>query len=195
MSHQFISLFINMLNAKMIAEAMGLLHAQQLSPFLPIPLQMQGPSPLNVLPQGFSLNHCSCCYHSCYAGGIPGILHNMQDSEMALKEKSYKRENEFVPGVEVQRASTQGTLHTGWVQSLFLCGALGAITLKPTPTTSPRRPPRPGLGSLTTFLPCLALQETGCPFSGLGHKHPFPARCLSSTPNSCMLLSNLLPNA
>lgn len=120
MSHQFISLFIIMLNAKIIAETMGLLHTQPVSPFLPIPLQMQGPSPLNVLPQGFSSNHISPCSLSCNMGGIPGNLHTMQDSQMALKEKSHAQENEFVPGVEVQRASTQGTLHTVWVQSLLL---------------------------------------------------------------------------
>lgn len=169
MSQQFISLFINMLNAKMITEAMGLLHTQPLSPFLPIPLQMKRPSPLNVLPQGFSSNHCSSCYLSCNACGIPGILHTMQDSQMALKDKSHARENEFASGVEVQRVSTQGTLHTVWLQSLLLCVALGVITLKPTPTISPRTPPRPGLGFLTTFLPCLALQGTGFPFSELGH--------------------------
>lgn len=173
---------------------MVLLHSQPLSPILPIPLQMQGPSPLNVLPQGFSSNHCSSCYCSCYACGIPCILHTVQDSEMALKEKSHGRENEFVSGAEVQRDSTQGALHTGWVQSFLLRGALGVTTLKSTPTTSPRTPPRPVLGSLTTLLPCLALQGRGCPFSQLGHKHPLPARCLSSTPNSCMLLPNLLPH-
>lgn len=169
MSHQFISLFINMLNAKIITEAMGLLHTQPLSPFLPIPLQMQGPSPLNILPQGFSSNHCSSYYLSCYVGGISGILHTIQDSQMVVKEKSHARENEFVPGVEVQRASTQGTLHTVWVQSLLLCGALRVVTLKPTPTIHPRMPPRPGLGSLIMFLPSLALQGTGCPFSEPGH--------------------------
>lgn len=169
MSHQFISLFINMLNAKIITEARGLLHTQPLSPFLPIPLQMQRPSPLNVLPQGFSSNHCSSCYLSCNACGIPGILHTMQDSQMVLKDKSHARENEFALGVEVQRVSTQGTLHTVRVQSLLLCGALGVTILKPTPTISPRTPLKPGLGFLTTFLPCLALQGTGFPFSEPGH--------------------------
>lgn len=53
MSHQFISLFINTLNAKMISEAMEYLHAQPLSPFLPVPLQMQESSPPAIRPQGF----------------------------------------------------------------------------------------------------------------------------------------------
>lgn len=147
----------------------GTLTHSATKPFSPIPLQMQGPSSLNILPQGFSSNHYSSYYLSCYVGGIPGILHTVQDSQMTLKENSHSRENEFVPGAEVQRASTQGALHTVWAQSLFLRGALGAITPKPIPTISPRTPPRPGLGSVTTLLPCLALQGTGCPFSEPGH--------------------------
>lgn len=55
MSHQFISLFINTLNAKMISESMWLLHAQPLSPFLPIPLQTKGPSPLAMGPSTWIL--------------------------------------------------------------------------------------------------------------------------------------------
>lgn len=167
---------------------MGLLHTQQLSPFLPVPLQMQGPSPLAVLPRGFYFNHCLSCHLAFYGGGTPGILHAVQDPEMALKEKSHSRENEFVPGVKLEKASTQGTLHTRWVQSLFLCEAPGVLTLKPTPTTSSRTPPRPGLCPLTTLLPCLLLQGTGCSFSGLMHKHPFPAQWVSHqrAPHSCL---------
>lgn len=128
----------------------------------------------------------------CNAHGSPGILHTMQDSQMALKKKWHAREDEFVPGVEVQRVSTQGTLHRVWVQSLLLCGPFGVITLKPSPTISARMPPRPSLGSLTTLLP-LALQGTRLPPLRAGIQ--FPAPCLSSTPNSCMFLPNLPPNA
>lgn len=189
MSHKFISLFINMLNAKMIWEAMGLLHAQPLSPFfLPIPLQMQGSSLLSTPPQRFFFNHCSSRYLSFYGGGSPGILHNVQGSEMALKEKSHSRETEFGPGVEVQRVSTQGTLQACWLQPLCLCKVPGVLTLKSTPIISLRTPPKPGLSLLTTLLPCFLLQRTGCPFSGLRHKHPFPAQLVSqqTAAHSCL---------
>lgn len=165
----------------------GALTHSATKPFSPHPIANAGPSPLNVLPQGFSSNHCSSCYLSCNARGIPGILHAMQDSQMALKEKWW--DDEFVP--EVQRVSTQGTLCTVWVQSLLLCGVLGVITLKSTPTISARTPPRPGLGSLTSLLP-LALQGT---VLLLRPETQFPAPCLSSSPNSRMVLPNLPPNA
>lgn len=176
MSHQFISLFINTLNAKMISESMWLLHAQPLSPFLPIPFAntRTQPSCYESFHADPFFNHCSSCYPAFYGGGTPGILHTVQ--VWALKEKSHSRETEFVRGVEVQRASTHGTLHACWVQSSFLCEVPGVPTPKPTPTTSPRMPPRPGPGPLTTFLSCLLLWRTDCPFSGLRHKHPFPAR-------------------
>lgn len=168
---------------------MGLLHAQPLSPFfLPIPLQMQGSSLLATPPHGFFFNHFSSCYLSFYRGGNPGILHIVQTSEMALKEKSHLRETEFVPGVEVQRVSTQGTLQKCWVQLLCLCKVPGMLTLQSTPRISLRTPPKPGLSPLTTLPPYFLLHRTGCPFSGLRHKHPFPAQLVSqeTAAHSCL---------
>lgn len=169
MSHQFISLFINMLNAKMIWEDMVFLYVQPLSPFLPIPLQMQGPSPLAILPQGFffclTIDHTATLlfyrvrrlvfYTLCRTLKWPWRRNHIQGTA-------------FVPGVEVQRASPEGTL--------FFCKVPRVLTPKPTPITRPRRTPRPGLDPLIILLPCLLLQGAGCPFSGLRHKHQFPAQ-------------------
>lgn len=189
MSHQFISLFINMLNAKMIWEALVFLYAQPLSPFLPIPLQMQGPSPLAVLPQGFfCLTIWSYCYLAFY-----GVRHLAFYTLCRTLKQPWRRNHiqgtTFVPGVEVQRASPKRTLHEGWVQSLFLCKVPGVLTPKPTPIARPRMTPRPGLDPLIVLLPCLLLQETACPFSGQRHKHQFPAQQVSHQRAACTCLT------
>ena len=125
MSHQFISLFINTLNAKMIWEAMGLLRAQPLSPFLPVPLQTQGSSPLAIPPRGFFLTiaHAATLlfmgvgllvfYTLCRTLRWPWRGNHIQErmnSFLGLKRRE--------PGPKEQSGSPP---HTLWVQSLFLC--------------------------------------------------------------------------
>lgn len=94
MSHQFISLFINMLNAKMIWEAMGLLHAQPISPFSPLPIANARTQLSRYLSVGIFFNHCSSLHLSFfYGGGIPDTLHSLQYSKIALEEITHLREN------------------------------------------------------------------------------------------------------